>query len=194
MVFTFYSCKTTEPSQQNNQENSGTNGDDQNVSGTEQTELVSKEVDGILFENIPANADVDKLKQELEEFFMTYEEIVLSKDYEKWLTVLSPKYYETFSDPDFYKEKGLFIYGINNIESYFYQVVYQSRIKLNNGQPLKIFKIVFNPKSIEKAKIFVRYEDKILTYYFIKIDQKWKISLKEEYEEGDDTQATDPTS
>lgn len=145
--------------------------------------LSNYEVGDVSFENVPKNIDLNKIKQEIEEFFIKYELIVISKDFDSWVKVLSPKYYETYSNPNFYKEKGLNIYGITDLKSYFFNVVYQSRIKLNNGQPLKIFKVIFHPQNVNKAKIFVRYEDKILTYYFIKIDNQWKIGLKEEYEE-----------
>jgi len=148
----------------------------------QKVEISDLKIEDVDFQNVPSNVDIYKLKQELEEFFINYELVVLSKDFERWLTFLSPKYYQNYNDPEFYKKNNLTIYGITDIKSYFFNVVYQSRVKLNNGQPLKIFKVIFNPQNVNKAKVFVRYEDKILTYYFIKIDGKWKIGLKEEYE------------
>jgi len=130
----------------------------------QKVEISDLKIEDVDFQNVPSNVDIYKLKQELEEFFINYELVVLSKDFERWLTFLSPKYYQNYNDPEFYKKNNLTIYGITDIKSYFFNVVYQSRVKLNNGQPLKIFKVIFNPQNVNKAKVFVRYEDKILFY------------------------------
>jgi hypothetical protein len=57
---------------------------------TEEPEiLVDKEYDGVLFENVPENYDLKEIKQELDLFFYEYEQTVLSKDYDKWVTMIS---------------------------------------------------------------------------------------------------------
>lgn len=143
--------------------------------------LVNKEYEGVIFENVPENLDLSVLKKELETFFLEYEKVVLSKNYDQWLTMISPGYYKRYNSLDYLKKINATAYGIYNIKQYFFKVVYASRVSLNNGEPLKIYKIVFKENDLDRAIVLVKFENKILKYYFIKIDQKWKISINDEF-------------
>lgn len=143
--------------------------------------LINKEYEGVIFENVPENLDLADLKNELETFFLNYEQVVLSKNYDKWLTMISSSYYLRYNSLDYLKKINATSYGIYNIKQYFYKVVYESRIKLNNGKPLKIYKIIFKQNDLDRAIVLVKFENKILKYYFIKIDKEWKISTNDEY-------------
>ncbi len=150
----------------------------------ENTEVVNKELDGIIFENIPANVDILKLKEELENFFNYYENIVIEKKYEEWYNILTDKYIAKYSDTEYYaNNEKLLYYGITDIESYFYKVVHKARVTLNNGKPLRMNKISFRKGDINKAKILIKYQDKNLYYFFIRENDKWKLGLPEEFYE-----------
>jgi len=57
----------------------------------QKVEISDLKIEDVDFQNVPSNVDIYKLKQELEEFFINYELVVLSKDFERWLTFLFSK-------------------------------------------------------------------------------------------------------
>ncbi len=183
LFFSASSCSTTSTTtttttQQESQQ--------QTQQQTQQTQsqpeiLKEKEYQGITYENIPSNIDLDKLTQELTSFFKEYEDTVLSKNYDKWITMISEKYKLKYGDPKSLEKLKLTLYGIYTLKDYFYNVVYQSRIQLNQGKPLQIFKVSF-VNSMTKAVVNVKFEDKLLTYFFIYENNSWKIGVPEDFE------------
>lgn len=172
------STTTTTTTQQESQQ--------QTQQQTQQTQsqpeiLKEKEYQGITYENIPSNIDLDKLTKELTSFFKEYEDTVLSKNYDKWITMISEKYKLKYGDPKSLEKLKLTLYGIYTLKDYFYNVVYQSRIQLNQGKPLQIFKVSF-VNSMTKAVVNVKFEDKLLTYFFIYENNSWKIGVPEDFE------------
>lgn len=143
--------------------------------------IKEKEYQGITYENIPSNIDIQKLTEDLTSFFKLYEETVLSKNYDKWVTMISEKYKQKYGDPKSLEKLKLTLYGIYTLKDYFYNVVYQSRIQLNQGKPLQIYKVTF-VNSITKAVVNVKFEDKLLTYFFIYENDAWKIGVPEDFE------------
>ncbi len=143
--------------------------------------IKEKEYQGITYENIPSNIDIQKLTEDLTSFFKLYEETVLSKNYDKWVTMISEKYKQKYGDPKSLEKLKLTLYGIYTLKDYFYNVVYQSRIQLNQGKPLQIYKVTF-VNSITKAVVNVKFEDKLLTYFFIYENDSWKIGVPEDFE------------
>lgn len=165
---------------------SSTSTSNQTTTETQQTlkepEIIKeKEYQGITYENIPSNLDLQKLTDQLTSFFKEYEETVLSKNYDKWVTMISEKYKLKYGDPKSLEKLKLTLYGIYTLKDYFYNVVYQSRIQLNQGKPLQIYKVSF-VNSITKAVVNVKFEDKILTYFFIYENNGWKIGVPEDFE------------
>lgn len=165
---------------------SSTSTSNQTTTETQQTSkepeiIKEKEFQGITYENIPSNLDLQKLTDELTSFFKEYEETVLSKNYDKWVTMISEKYRLKYGDPKSLEKLKLTLYGIYTLKDYFYNVVYQSRIQLNQGKPLQIYKVSF-VNSITKAVVNVKFEDKILTYFFIYENNGWKIGVPEDFE------------
>lgn len=160
---------------------------DQQTTQTSQVEqkepeiIKEKEYQGITYENIPSNIDIQKLTEDLTSFFKLYEETVLSKNYDKWVTMISEKYKQKYGDPKSLEKLKLTLYGIYTLKDYFYNVVYQSRIQLNQGKPLQIYKVTF-VNSITKAIVNVKFEDKLLTYFFIYENDSWKIGVPEDFE------------
>jgi len=163
---------------------------DQQTTQTQQTQTTStqppeilkeKEYQGITYENVPSDLNLEKMTEDLTSFFAEYEETVLSKNYDKWLTMISEKYKAKYGDPKSLEKLKLTLYGIYNLKDYFFNVVYQSRIQLNQGKPLQIFKVSF-VDSITKAIVNVKFEDKLLTYFFIYENDGWKIGIPEDFE------------
>jgi hypothetical protein len=178
------SCSTTTTTT-----TTSTTTNDQQTQQTQTTEtkenepeiLKEKEYQGITYENIPSNVDLQKLTEELTSFFKEYEETVLSKNYDKWLTMISEKYKQKYGDPKSLEKLKLTLYGIYTLKDFFYNVVYQSRIQLNQGKPLQIYKVSF-VDSITKAVVNVKFEEKLLTYFFIYENNSWKIGVPEDFE------------
>ena len=181
-------CSTTTTTNTNTTTTTTTTSDQQTqqtqTTETKESEpeiLKEKEYQGITYENIPSNIDLQKLTEELTSFFNEYEETVLSKNYEKWLTMISEKYKQKYGDPKSLEKLKLTLYGIYTLKDFFYNVVYQSRIQLNQGKPLQIYKVSF-VNSITKAVVNVKFEDKLLTYFFIYENNSWKIGVPEDFE------------
>jgi len=191
--FFYFSCQTTKTEtkkteetnqiqeDQNNKEENNEVKEEKKEETQEPQKLVNKEFDGIIFENVPENIDLTQIKSELEKFFLNYEKVVLSKNYDEWLNMISPGYYKKYNSLDYLKKINATAYGIYNIKQYFFRVVYESRIRLNNGEPLKIYKIIFKKNDLTRAIVLVKFENKLLKYYFIKSDANWKISTSEEF-------------
>ncbi|HOV46593.1 MAG: hypothetical protein KBG82_05755 [Spirochaetes bacterium] len=178
-------CKTA---QQNTTEGTptttteNTNQEQQQVEKQDEI-LKQKQYEGITYENIPASLDLKTMTEALTSFFAEYEKTVLSKDFDKWLTMISEKYKQKYNDPKSLEKLKLNIYGIYNIKDYFFNVVYQSRIQLNAGKPLEIFQVTFVDSTLTKAIVQVKFEDKILTYFFVYENGGWKIGVPEDFEQ-----------
>lgn len=182
ILFFSAGCSTTTTSTTTTTNNTTSTTEQQQTQQQSEPEILKeKEYQGITYENVPSNLDLQKITEELTSFFKEYEETVLSKNYDKWLNMISEKYKMKYGDPKSLEKLKLTLYGIYTLKDYFYNVVYQSRIQLNQGKPLQIYKVSF-VNSITKAIVNVKFEDKLLTYFFIYENNSWKIGVPEDFE------------
>ena len=106
------------------------------------------------------------------------EESYKVQDFEKWKILLSPKYREKYSNPDFLNQEG---WNATDIESFFYLLI-ETRLK-GNITALPISRVEFIKD--DKALVYVMLGDKEFPepqHTFIRIENNWYKGLREEGE------------
>ena len=113
---------------------------------------------------------------EVEALISRLNEIIAEKNYEEWLTYLSPDYIEKTGSPVFLREasKSQILQKdkivLRNLQDYFLHVVVPSRVQV------KLEKISFLDKTHVKA-IAVIDEKPVMLYWLVLIDSRWMIGV-----------------
>ncbi|MBN1697805.1 MAG: hypothetical protein JW881_09850 [Spirochaetales bacterium] len=126
----------------------------------------------------PTREEYDRAFQEIEEIILSFNTIIQKREYDKWLSFLTPEYMEKKSDPVYLRElsekpmlKNQNVV-IHNLKDYFYHIVVPSRI----NAPLD--KIAFIDDTHVKAYTYVESDDEYVILFFLeKQNDIWKISV-----------------
>ncbi len=120
-------------------------------------------------------ATYKQTKEDLTKLISTLNSIIAAKDYETWLTYLTKKYYDYYSDPEVLKEQSesplLKKYNIvlRSLKDYFNYVVVGSRknVRLDEIKAIDADHI--------KAYMYVN-DTPVIIYELVKVDGNWKIT------------------